>query len=150
MAPMSGDLGFDLHRLTAQLDRAADRLLDEAFGLSYRRFVTLLLVGELRDPTQRALAEALGISEPSASRMVTVLAEVGLLEVSRAPEGGNRRRLALTPSGKEVVERSRELLEQRIARLLDRSGVPYAAYGRHTRALLDALIEQEAEGRPGT
>ena len=57
---MSGDLSFDLHRLTARLDRAADRILTETLGLSYRRFLALLVVGELQAPTQRALADALG------------------------------------------------------------------------------------------
>ena len=141
MARMTGDLGFELHRLTAQLDRAADRILDAALGLSYRRFLTLLLVGELQDPTQRALAEALGTSEPSVSRMTAVLAEAGYLDVTPSPQGGNRRRLSLTPSGKEAVERSRDLLDGRFARIVERSGVPYVDYSQHTRALLDVLAE---------
>ena len=139
---MAGDLSFDLHRLTARLDRAADRILDETLGLSYRRFLTLLLVGELDRPTQRALADALGVSEPSASRMTSVLVEAGYLQIGPAPQGGNRRQLSLTPAGKEAAKRGRELLERRFAELVERSRVPYTAYHRHTRALLAALSDE--------
>lgn len=140
---MNDNLGVELHRLVAALDRAAERILRDANALSYRRFVTLLLISELHDPTQRELAKALGISEPSASRMITVLARAGYVEVAQAAQGGNRRRLSLTPAGKDAVERSRDLLEERIASLVSRSGVPHAAYSRHTRALIDALAESE-------
>lgn len=140
---MDGDLTFDLHRLTHRLDQAADRILGDELGLSYRRFLTLLLVGELTEPTQRALANALGITEPSASRMAAVLADAGYLEAGTASQGGNRRRLRLTATGKELVARSRELLEHRFADLVARSGVPYATYSQHTRALLAALDGDE-------
>src|SRR5919107_2632533 len=100
---MEGSLTFDLHALTARLDRAADRILRAEVELSYRRFLALLLVGE-GAPTQRVLAERLGLTEPSTSRMVGVLAEEGLLDVTADPAGGNRRRLVLTPAGKERVE----------------------------------------------
>jgi DNA-binding MarR family transcriptional regulator len=140
---VSGDLSFDLHVLTSRLDKAADRILEHAVGLSYRRFLALLLVGELGTPTQRALAAALGVTEPSASRMTGVLADAGYLDASNAPRGGNRRELTLTPAGKEVVEASRELLERRFADLVTRSGVPYASYSRHTRALIAALADND-------
>jgi DNA-binding MarR family transcriptional regulator len=140
---MTNELAFDLHRLTGRLDRAADRILAETLGVSYRRFLALLLVQQLENPTQRALAEALEVTEPSASRMTAVLVTAGLLEASTATGGGNRRRLALTPAGTDVVTRSRDLLERRFAELVARSGVPYAAYQRHTRKLLAVLDGEE-------
>lgn len=133
------DLSFDLHALTARLDRSADRILQTEFGLSYRRFRTLLIVGRLGAATQRAVAEGLGISEPSASRMTGVLVGTGLLDAHADPAGGNRNRLSLTIDGKDVVERCRARLEQRFADLVQRSGVPYDEYARSTRLLLDEL-----------
>jgi DNA-binding MarR family transcriptional regulator len=135
---MTGSLSFDLHVLTARLDRAADRILRAELDQPYRRFLALLLVGE-GAPTQRALAERLGVTEPSTSRMVAVLADEGLVEVTADPAGGNRRRLALTPAGKERVEACRSVLEGRFADLVARSGVPYADYAAHTRRLIAAL-----------
>lgn len=143
---MAGSLTFDLHVLTARLDRAADRILRAEVDVSYRRFLALLLVGE-GAPTQRVLAERLGVTEPSTSRMVTVLADEGLLDVGPDPAGGNRRRLALTPAGKERVEACREVLEGRFADLVARSGVPYADYAAYTRRLVTALESGEREVR---
>jgi len=133
------DLSFNLHTLTARLDRSADRILRAEYGLSYRRFRTLLIVGRLAQPTQRALAHELGVSEPSASRMTSVLVRTGLLAADPDPDGGNRRRLSLTVTGKEMVGQCRTLLERRFADLVRRSGVCYSDYARDTRRLLDAL-----------
>lgn len=136
---MSSELSFDLHVLTARLDRAADRILQQENGVSYRRFLALLTVGRLGATTQRALAEELGVSEPSVSRMTAVLVDAGLLLAGSAPGGGNRRRLGLTPAGADLVARSRELLERRFADLVARSGVSYGRYARDTRSLVEAL-----------
>lgn len=141
---MPGDLSFELHALTAHLDRSADRILRSECGLSYRRFRTLLSVDRLTvdsrgASTQRAVASALGVSEPSASRMTGVLVTAGLLEAHPDPDGGNRRRLRLTPAGKDIVERCRTILEDRFASLVQRCGVSYAEYARDTRRLLAAL-----------
>ena len=143
---MTGSLTFDLHVLTARLDRAADRILRAEVDLPYRRFLALLLVGE-GAPTQRVLAERLGLTEPSTSRMVGVLAEEGLLDVTADPAGGNRRRLALTPAGKDRVVACQQVLEGRFADLVARSGVPYAEYAAHTRRLAAALDEAKSEAR---
>jgi len=132
-------LSFDLHALTARLDRSADRILQAEYRLSYRRFLALLTVGELGAATQRALAEKLGVSEPSASRMAGVLAETGLLDSQLDPAGGNRRRLTLTVQGKQMVEGCRELIERRFADLVERSGVSYAGYAHDTTLLMVAL-----------
>ena len=134
-------LAFDLHALTARLDRAADRMLRANLGLPYRRFLALVLVGE-DSPTQRLLAERLGVTEPSTSRMVGVLAEAGLLEVSADPAGGNRRRLSLTTAGKDTVEACAALLEGRLVGLVTDSGVDYDRYTDDTRRMLRALGDQ--------
>lgn len=141
---VAGDLSFDLHTLTARLDRSADLILRAECDVSYRRFRALLIVGELGSATQRAVAEALGVSEPSASRMTGMLAETGSLDVRPDPAGGNRRSLSLTPQGERLVEQCRDLLERRFADLVKRSGVPYDAYARHTRRLMAALDTSRA------
>ncbi len=96
-------------------------------------------VAELGAATQRTVAERLGISEPSASRMTGILVELGLLESPIDPAGGNRRRLTLTVRGEQMVHECRDLLESRFADLVERSGVSYAGYARNTKLLLKAL-----------
>ncbi|GAA3760167.1 hypothetical protein GCM10022225_52120 [Plantactinospora mayteni] len=46
-----------LHTLVARPERAGDQILRPAPGLSYRRFMALVMVGELGVSTQRALAD---------------------------------------------------------------------------------------------
>jgi DNA-binding MarR family transcriptional regulator len=135
------DLARSLHAVTARLDRAADAILRAEAGLSYRRFLALFMVGSLGADTQRALAERLGVSEPSVSRMTRVLADEGLLRVSPDPAGGNRRQLTLTPAGEELVSRWGGELEKRLTAIVEDAGIPYRTYAKHTRRLVEQLDE---------
>jgi DNA-binding MarR family transcriptional regulator len=135
-------LGYELHKLTARLDRFADGLLREAAGVSYARFLALFAVRECGG-TQRDMARWLGLSEPSTSRMVRVLADDGLLEVETLVGQGNRRQVQLTAKGDELIDRCGELLEARFDELVKLCGVDYQTYQNQTRRLLDNL-----EGAP--
>jgi DNA-binding MarR family transcriptional regulator len=97
------------------------------------------MVGSEGADTQRALAERLGVSEPSVSRMVRVLVASGWLEASSDPAGGNRHHLRLTDAGESLVARWGGQLEERFAALVESAGVPYRAYRTHTRRLLGAM-----------
>jgi DNA-binding MarR family transcriptional regulator len=61
------------------MDVAADRILREAFGISYARFLALFAV-ELHGPTtKREIATWLALSEPSISRTEPTLQAEGYL-----------------------------------------------------------------------
>jgi DNA-binding MarR family transcriptional regulator len=139
------DLSFDLHALVAKLDRSADRILRTEIGVSYRRFLLLFMVRDLGGTTQRALADRLNVSEPSVSRMTSVLREAGMLDADPDPAGGNRRQLALTPRGDELVDRCRALLSDRFKVLVELSGISVGAYARDTKRLLAVLAEGGAQ-----
>jgi DNA-binding MarR family transcriptional regulator len=97
------DLAYELHDLVRTLDRWAERLL-QTEGLSYNRYVALVIGAEHPGMTGRDLARALGISEPSTSALVRKLIDAGLFE-DIAPEGaGNLRRLAVTPAGVQKMQ----------------------------------------------
>jgi DNA-binding MarR family transcriptional regulator len=119
-------------------------------GVSYSRFLALYMVGSEGADTQRALAERLGVSEPSVSRMVRVLAHAGWLQSLPDPAGGNRNQLRLTASGKGLVQRWGAELEERFAALLETAGVPYHTYRTHTTRLLAALDGQPGDARVRT
>lgn len=146
---MTEALSYELHKLTARLDRVADGLLRDDAEVSYSRFLALLAVKETGG-SQRDMARWLGLTEPSTSRMAGVLAEEGLLKVTRASGTGNRRWLQLTDEGARVVERCGRLLEERFTELVRQSGVSYVAYQRQTRRLLAQLdSSQRAASEPG-
>jgi DNA-binding MarR family transcriptional regulator len=136
-------LSYELHKLTARLDHAADGLLRGETGVSYARFLALFAVRE-SSGSQRDIARWLGRTEPSTSRMVGVLAADGLLTATRNAGGGNRREVRLTDEGARLVEQCSQMLEARFAELVDLSGVPYATYQRYTRQLLSQLDRDDA------
>ncbi|HVV76470.1 MAG TPA: MarR family winged helix-turn-helix transcriptional regulator [Mycobacteriales bacterium] len=138
-------LSYELHVLTARLDRAADVILQAEIPISYRRFLALFGITQ-GATSQRELAAWLAQSEPSTSRMVGVLSREGLLAVSRSPGAGNRRVLQLTSEGAAVVDRCSTLLEGRFEELVRRAGVPYARFQRDTRRLLNQIGAGESSG----
>ncbi|MER7367243.1 MarR family winged helix-turn-helix transcriptional regulator [Nonomuraea wenchangensis] len=142
---MERNLSLDLHVLVARLDRIADRILRAEHNISYSRFLALTLVGELGFTTQRALADGLGVTEPSVSRMTAVLAAEGLVDVQPDPAGGNRRQLSLTDKGKQIVTSLRQEFEEKLAALVAHSGVPYDEFAEHTARLLATLDRTEQE-----
>ena len=135
---MPDALSYELHKLAAGLDSAADALLRREVGVSYSRFLALFAVRETAG-SQRDMARWLGLSEPSTSRMVGVLVADGLVTVARTAGEGNRRRLNLSDQGIQLVARGSYMLENRFADLVKRSGVPFATYQRYTRRLLAQL-----------
>jgi DNA-binding MarR family transcriptional regulator len=148
MADAPNSLSYELHKLTARLDRAADALLREQADVSYPRFLALFAVSQGAE-NQRALSRWLGQSEPSTSRMVGVLAEAGWLAVSHTPGTGNRRQLKLTESGAELVAACAELLENRFSELVAKAGIRYDAYLKSTRRLLIQLDKDQQHAGPG-
>jgi DNA-binding MarR family transcriptional regulator len=92
--PLDHDLSRTLHKLTARLDRAADNILRTENGLSHSRFLALYMVGSEGADTHRILAERLGVSEPSVSRMVRVLGDLGWLQSAPDPAGGEPQTVA--------------------------------------------------------
>jgi DNA-binding MarR family transcriptional regulator len=132
---------YALHAVVFLLDRAAEGILPE-LGLTYSRFLALLTVERLGGATQRAIAEALGVTEPSASRAIRGMQEAGLLESSAIAGTGNRRTVTLTDKGQRVVNKAADHLEKSFAGLLDHAGLARADVLAITDPLLRALVEE--------
>lgn len=131
---------YALHALVFLLDQAADSILPE-LDLTYSRFQTLLTIERLGGATQRAIADELGVTEPSASRAVRGLQDAGLAMATATPGTGNRRVVTLTDKGQRVVDEAADHLEKSFAGLLDLAGLKKSDVLAITDPLLRALVE---------
>lgn len=96
-------LAYDLHVLVRALDRSAEARL-APFGISYPRYLALLVVDGHDGLTQRELAAAIGQTEATVSRTASALSEAGWLDTHRTPGAGNRRTLSVTPAGRALLD----------------------------------------------
>jgi DNA-binding MarR family transcriptional regulator len=77
---------------------------EEYSDITSNIFLYLRKINFLDNPTISELAKAMEVSKPSASNMVSKMAEKGLLTTKTSPKDGRVCLLALTDKGKKVVE----------------------------------------------
>jgi DNA-binding MarR family transcriptional regulator len=77
---------------------------EEYSDITSNIFLYLRKINFLDNPTISELAKAMEVSKPSASNMVSKMAEKGLLKTKTSPKDGRVCLLALTDKGKKVVE----------------------------------------------
>ncbi len=77
---------------------------EEYSDITYNIFLYLRKINSLGNPTISELAKAMEVSKPSASNMVSKMAEKGLLKTKASPKDGRICLLELTDKGKKVVE----------------------------------------------
>ena len=96
------------HRLQIAAHRAqkaADRALMEAAGVTTAQSAVLTVTSLSEPATQRHVAEQLGINESAMTAMVTRLLRMGLLDRSRDPDDVRAWRLVLTAEGRAALKR---------------------------------------------
>jgi DNA-binding MarR family transcriptional regulator len=112
-ARLDDALAFRIHRTNRLLRTHLRRFLDaHEPGLSPEQWFVLVRIAERAPVRQVDLAEPVLGDPPNVSRLVDALADRGL--VGRSPDPADRRSwsLALTPDGRERVDR---LLERTVA-----------------------------------
>ncbi|WP_417216209.1 MarR family winged helix-turn-helix transcriptional regulator [Arthrobacter sp.] len=140
------DLAYELHDLVRTLDRHADAML-RPHGLTYNRFVTLVIAAEHPGLTGRQLARAVGISEPAMSAIVRHLLGAGLVDDGAGDGAGNVRRIRVTLAGAQRLGEARGTLGDSLtetARRLDiDTGELAATIHRLHQALRDSPTPRE-------
>jgi DNA-binding MarR family transcriptional regulator len=136
---MDTSLGYLLGKFMFEIDRAADQLLQEHTGISYRRFLFLTVLQYRGTVTQHELAVALGYSDPAVSAMLVELAREGYIQTAPSPEHGRKRLVTITPKGSEVVAQGRQLLDEHFDQLMVIADVDAQHYRELTERLHDAL-----------
>lgn len=109
--PITESLAFALHRATVLVDRAADLFLRARHDVSYSLFSVLLLIGTHDGPTQREVADMLGVSRASITQRVAELRRRGLVLAEAHPTDARAVTLTLTPEGGTLLERAWRDLE---------------------------------------
>lgn len=137
---MDTSLSYLVGRLMFEIDRAADQLLQEYVGISYRRFLFLTVLQYRGTVTQHELAVALGYSDPAVSTMLVELAKDGQVQTAPSPEHRRKRLVTITPKGREVVAKGRHLLDEHFDQLLVIAGIDAQHYRDLTERLHQALI----------
>ena len=134
---------YALHAVVALLDRSADQILP-ALGLTYSRYLTLLTIERLGPATQRAVAEALDITEPAVSRTIRALQTAGLVDAVSIPGAGNRRAVGLTAEGQSLVDRAAGELEAAFGALLASAGITADDVLAVTDPIIKLLADRDA------
>ncbi len=102
----------DQHRFAmqvAQLSRAWRGELDRrlvGLGLSQARWLVLLHLGRFAElPTQRELAQSVGVEGPTLARLLDSLETQGLVSRQAAPEDRRAKKIALSPQALPLIEK---------------------------------------------
>ena len=142
---MDNSLAYLVGKLTFEIDRAADQLLQTHVGTSYRRFLFLTVLQHCGTVTQHQLAVALGYSDPAVSTMLVELAKDGHIQTTKSPEHARKRLVTITPKGSEVVAQGRQLLDSRFDQLMTIADIDAQHYRELTERLHQALMTKMKE-----
>ncbi|MDO5094130.1 MAG: hypothetical protein Q4D79_12090 [Propionibacteriaceae bacterium] len=138
------NLAHELHGLVRTLDRWAEwRLRPE--GLSYNRYIALVILDEHPGITGRMLAGALEVTEAAASGIVRALLDGGHVRNMAGRGSGNVRRLALTDSGRSTLARASALLEGSLDDSARRIGIDPESLAFTIRKLHDEVRHPPAD-----
>lgn len=138
-APRHPTPGFLVWRLAMKWRAAVDRAV-APLGLTHAQYTVLASLHGMgrrgRRPSQRQLADQLGLEALYVSKLARALEAAGLVE--RAPDPADSRavRLALTAEGTEAVRRAIPVVHRLLDRLLEPLG---GLDGARTEALAEEL-----------
>jgi DNA-binding MarR family transcriptional regulator len=101
-------LGTRLKRIGERLQSDTQRVIDEAGApIQASQFPLVAAIDRIGPLSIGELAEAVGITQPAATRASSLLVKAGLLRIEPAPDDQRRRVLSLTRKGRQLVDRAR-------------------------------------------
>ncbi|MER8184119.1 MarR family winged helix-turn-helix transcriptional regulator [Kitasatospora sp. NPDC094015] len=140
--------GFLVWRLSTKWRVAVDRAL-APLGLTHAQYTLLASLHGMRragaGPSQRQLADHVGLEPLYVSKLARALAAAGLVERVADPADTRAVQLSLTAEGREVTGRAitvvRELVDRLMEPLGGRSGERAEAFVADLTALLDVPLD---------
>jgi DNA-binding MarR family transcriptional regulator len=98
-------LGTRLKRIGERLQAQTQRILDaHELPIQAAQFPFLAAIDRLEPLTVGQLAEAVGVTQPGATRALAQLADEGLVEIAAASDDQRRKAITLTKQGKRLVD----------------------------------------------
>jgi DNA-binding MarR family transcriptional regulator len=138
-----------LHEIVTRLDRLARTRVLDANGFTYAEFLVAMAVNEVAEPTQGEVGELLDMSKSLVSQRVASLIAKNFVIQNRDAENRRQVRLALTPTGRQALERVYQQLAGNAEAILDTLGASRAEFLQSLRRLRDAVAAAEASfGEP--
>ena len=110
-------LGSRFRRVGERLQADTQQIIDElGVPIQAAQYPFLNAIDRSGPLTVGELAQAVGISQPGATRTVSQLMELGYVGMQASPEDQRRRLVSLTPAGQALVDYSRHAVWPRIER----------------------------------
>lgn len=108
-------LGSRFRRIGERLQADTQQII-ETFGLTIQagQYPFLAAIDRSGPMTIGELAEAVGITQPGATRTLAQLVDLGLVEARASDQDQRRKRVSLTAAGRDLVERSKQEVWPRI------------------------------------
>jgi DNA-binding MarR family transcriptional regulator len=98
-------LGTRLKRIGERLQSQTQRILDaHELPIQAAQFPFLAAIDRLGPLTVGEMAEAVGVTQPGATRALGQLESEGLVEITQAVDDARRKSVTLTKQGKRLVE----------------------------------------------
>ena len=132
-----------LHRLVMEMDKVADKILFEHFGLSYNRCRFLAVLQHCGTITQHDLAVILGYSDPAVSKMLLELSKEGYVLIKTDPTHGRKRLVKITPKADKLTTEGTKLLNTHFSGVMKRAKVDSKQYSALTQKILEALMNKD-------
>jgi DNA-binding MarR family transcriptional regulator len=110
---------FTLNHLVGELNRNADRILREEFGLTYSQFLFLLHLDSSGTVSSSVLARNMGVSRAAVSKRISWFTTRGLVRSGHTHSDNRVLTLSVTTQGKTLVAQMSDVLEQRFRERFD-------------------------------
>jgi len=135
---------FTLNHLVGELNKSADRILREEFGLTYSQFLFLVHLHSEGTVSSSVLAKSMGVSRAAVSKRISWFTSRGLVRSGHTPSDNRVLTLALTSQGKMLVAQMSDHLEQRFRERFDSfEGVDLDELNHILLSVLDHLQEPQ-------
>ncbi|MGZ2380214.1 MarR family transcriptional regulator [Rhizobium leguminosarum] len=109
-------MGSRLRRIGERLQADTQQVIDEAgLGIQAGQYPFLAAIDRSGPLTIGELAQAVGITQPGATRTTGQLLELGYVDMQPAPDDQRRRLVSLTAKGQDLVDHSKKVIWPRIA-----------------------------------